>query len=302
MADGGFLSHIEALRKAVLEILAIFVILLIPGWSFAPDLLALLQAAATRIAEKNGGSGFELRYFTLMEPFIVELKAGMGLAFGVGLPLYFWRFWRFLAPALYRHEQKVLLGGAIAAWVLFAAGFALGVLGVMPMLVKFSLSFAREGLTPLIGFNNFVGLMMTVSLAFGAMFELPLVLLALAMAGIISLDTLKKQRPLVLVIILILAAFLTPPDIISQLMLGVPTYLLFELTLITGKFLIKKSPDATFNDCETTAADAEVSGEAVIEEPAQEMDSDEGFSQYYRRPRKKRRSNDLPPRRRSYHR
>ena len=71
---------------------------------------------------------------------------------------------------------------------------------------------------------------------------LPLVLLALAMAGIISLDTLKKQRPLVLVIILILAAFLTPPDVISQLMLGVPTYLLFELTLLTGKFLIKKSP------------------------------------------------------------
>ena len=300
MADGGFLSHIEALRKAVLEILAIFVILLIPGWIFAPDLLALLQAAAARIAEKNGSSGFELRYFTLMEPFIVELKAGMVLAFGAGLPLYFWRFWRFLAPALYRHEQKVLLGGAIAAWVLFAAGFALGVLGVMPMLVKFSLSFARDGLTPLIGFNNFVGLMMTVSLAFGAMFELPLVLLALAMAGVISLDTLKKQRPLVLVIILIMAAFLTPPDVISQLMLGVPTYLLFELTLLSGKFLIKKSPDEAYGDSETTASETEIPTESVDE--ASEVDSDEGFAQYYRRPRKKRRSNDLPPRRRSYRR
>ena len=298
MADGGFLSHIEALRKAVLEILAIFVLLLIPGWFFAPDLLALLQAAAARIAEKNGGAGFELRYFTLMEPFIVELKAGMVLAFGAGLPLYFWRFWRFLAPALYRHEQKVLLGGAIAAWLLFAAGFALGVLGVMPMLVKFSLSFAREGLTPLIGFNNFVGLMMTVSLAFGAMFELPLVLLALAMAGIISLDTLKKQRPLVLVIILILAAFLTPPDIISQLMLGVPTYLLFELTLLTGKFLIKKSPDEALNVRETPLSEPEPVTESV--EDSAESDPDDGFSQYYRRPRKKRRSSDLPPRRRTY--
>ncbi len=296
MAEGGFLSHIEALRKAVLEILAIFVILLIPGWIFAPDLLAMLQAAAARIAEQHGGKGFELRYFTLMEPFIVELKAGMVLAFGAGLPLYFWRFWRFLAPALYRHEKKVLLGGAIAAWVLFAAGFALGVLGVMPMLVKFSLSFAREGLTPLIGLNNFVGLMMTVSLAFGAMFELPLVLLALAMAGVISLDTLKKQRPLVLVIILILAAFLTPPDVISQLMLGVPTYLLFELTLIAGKFLVKKTPEDSLNNYETPSPAAETTAETV-EEPA-DTGNDDGFSQYYRRPRK-RRSSDVPPRRRA---
>ena len=82
----------------ILEILAIFVVLLIPGWFFAPFLLELLQDAAARIAEKHGGT-FELRYFALMEPFIVELKAGMVIALAAGLPLYFWRFWKFLAPA-----------------------------------------------------------------------------------------------------------------------------------------------------------------------------------------------------------
>lgn len=243
MATEGFLAHLEALRKVVLEILAVFVLLLIPAWYFAPDFLRYLQIAASNAANASGIK-FELRYFALMEPFIVELKSGMLLAFAAGLPIYFWRFWHFLAPALYAKERKFLLSGAIAAWLLFIAGAALGLFGVMPLLVKFSISFAREGLTPLIGLNNFIGLLMTVVLAFGAMFELPIVLLALLKAGLIELATLRKKRPLVLVIILFLAAFLTPPDIISQLMLGIPTYLLFELTLIVGSFLTLPQKEA----------------------------------------------------------
>lgn len=239
MTSEGFLAHLEALRRMILEILAIFIVLLIPGWFLAPDLLEFLQNAAAGIAEKHGSS-FDLRYFTLMEPFIVELKAGMVIALAAGLPLYFWRFWKFLAPALYRHEKSILSVSALAAWILFVAGFMLGIFGVMPLLVDFSLSFSREGLTPLIGLNSFAGLMMSVALAFGVMFELPLILLALAAADIVELETLKKQRPLVLIVILVLAAFLTPPDVISQLMLGGPVYLLFELTLLAGSCLKHK--------------------------------------------------------------
>ena len=284
MSSEGFLSHLEALRKMVLEILAIFVILLIPAWYFVPDFLYYLQAAAGNAA-KNAGAQFDLRYFTLMEPFIVELKSGMLLAFAAGLPLYFWRFWKFLAPALYLNERRFLLGGAIAAWLLFIAGALLGLLGVMPLLVKFSLSFAREGLTPLIGLNNFIGLLMTVVLAFGAMFELPIVLLALLKAGLLELDTLKKQRPLVVVVILILAAFLTPPDIISQLMLAVPTYLLFEITLIVGKFIkLQEKAEVPAEDT------AEVSEAAAVEDPAEEVEyADTTPERRYHR-RKKRRT------------
>ena len=285
MSSEGFLSHLEALRKMVLEILAIFVLLLIPAWYFAPDFLGYLQAAASSAAKNSGGS-FELRYFTLMEPFIVELKSGMLLAFAAGLPLYFWRFWVFLAPALYLKERRFLLIGAVAAWFLFCSGAALGVFGVMPLLVKFSLSFARDGLTPLIGLNNFVGLLMTVVLAFGAMFELPIVLLALLKAGLIELKTLQKQRPLVVVIILILAAFLTPPDVISQLMLGIPTYLLFELTLIAGRFMTlpEREEDAAADAVEYNVNSAGDDG--IYEETVQHC--------YHRR--KKRRNAPVPKR------
>lgn len=286
MSSEGFLSHLEALRKMVLEILAIFVLLLIPAWYFAPDFLGYLQAAASSAAKNSGGS-FELRYFTLMEPFIVELKSGMLLAFAAGLPLYFWRFWVFLAPALYLKERRFLLTGAVAAWFLFCSGAALGVFGVMPLLVKFSLSFARDGLTPLIGLNNFVGLLMTVVLAFGAMFELPIVLLAFLKAGLIELKTLQKQRPLVVVIILILAAFLTPPDVISQLMLGIPTYLLFELTLIAGRFMTlpEREGDAAADAVEYNVNSAG-DDDGIYEETVQHC--------YHRR--KKRRNAPVPKR------
>ena len=304
MSSEGFLSHIEALRRMVLEILAIFVLLLIPGWYFAPELLELLQNSAERIARENG-AGFHLSYFALMEPFLVELKAGMLLALFAGLPLYLWRFWHFLAPALYLHEKRFLLAGTAAAYCLFAAGVSLGIFGVMPLLVKFSVSFARDGLAPVIGLNNFVGLMMNVALAFGAMFELPVVLLALVMANILSLETLRKQRSLVVVIILIVAAFLTPPDIISQLMLGVPVYILFELTLLTGRWLIKnkecvhtiveETPVSGDNTADAAGEYSGLDSDSVSDDPWKKADNC-----YHRR--RRRRSGGLPRRKTKYER
>lgn len=222
--------------------LAIFVVLLIPGWFFAGDLLHFMQEYALHVFE-NSQQKLDLSYFALMEPFMVELKAGMLIAFAAGLPLYFWRFWKFLAPALYRKEKCWILGCSIAAWGLFFCGFALGIFGVMPLLVRFSLDFARDGLIPVIGLSNFIGLAMSVALAFGAMFELPLVLFALMAVRVLDVETVSKQRPVAAVIILFLAALLTPPDVVSQLMLGLPTYLLFELTLLAAKLFIKPLPE-----------------------------------------------------------
>ena len=288
MFSGGIISHIEALRRMIIEILVIFVLLLIPGWIFAGDVLEFMQKTASAMATQNGLKEFSFSYFALMEPFVAELKTGMAIAFAAGLPFYFWRIWHFLAPALYRREKRVILFGALAAWGLFAAGFALGIFGVMPMLVKFSVSFAREGLTPVIGLNNFIGLAMTVSLAFGAMFELPLLLLLLAAAGIIKLETLRKQRPVVVVVILILAAILTPPDVVSQLMLGVPTYLLFELMLLVGSCWLREKEDNSTEELdEPDIEEAEsVQTDDNVSETAESLDD----LKYYRRRRVQRRN------------
>jgi sec-independent protein translocase protein TatC len=287
MGPNSFLTHIEAFRKMVLEILTIFAVLLIPGWIFAGEVLNWIQHAAVKVAKSNGAD-FSLSYFSLMEPFVIELKTGVALAFAAGLPLYFWRFWKFLSPALYLREKKVILFGALAAWGLFAAGFALGLFGVMPFLVRFSVSFARDGLVPVIGLSNFIGMTMTVSLAFGAMFELPLLLLILCATGLIGLDTLKKQRPLVIVIILVLAAVLTPPDVVSQLMLAVPSYLLFELTLITGRFWLGKRQTAETPGAATDSIDSAVESTEETVDDYESSDYTESMK-YYRRPRPARR-------------
>ena len=288
MGANSFLAHIEAFRKMVLEILTIFVLLLIPGWIFADDVLNWMQRVALQVAKNSGAGAFTLSYFSLMEPFVIELKTGMILAFAIGLPLYFWRLWHFLAPALYLREKRVILGGALAAWGLFAAGFALGLFGVMPFLVRFSLSFASEGLMPVIGLSNFIGMAMTVSLAFGALFELPLLMLILCAAGLVKIETLRKQRPVVVILILILAAVLTPPDIVSQLMLAVPTYLLFEITLLVGYFWLGKKEsavDSTVEEETESVVDVDPEPEATDHD----ADSYAESMKYYRRPRPARR-------------
>jgi sec-independent protein translocase protein TatC len=157
----------------------------------------------------------------------------------------------------------------------------------MPFLVRFSVSFARDGLVPVIGLSNFIGMTMTVSLAFGAMFELPLVLLILCATGLIGLDTLKKQRPLVIVIILVLAAVLTPPDVVSQLMLAVPSYLLFELTLITGRFWLGKRQTAETPGTADDSTDTVETTEETVDD-YESSDYTESMK-YYRRPRPARR-------------
>lgn len=291
MKSESILAHIEAFRRMIIEILVIFVILLIPCWLLAPKILQWMQQAALRVAAQ-GGADFDLSYFALMEPFLIELKCAAVLALAAGLPLYFWRIWVFVAPALYRREKRVILFGSLAVWGLFSAGFALGLFGVMPMLVKFSLSFAREGLTPVIGLGNFISMTVSVALAFGVMFEFPLLLLVLAAAGIIKLETLRKQRPVVVIVILFLAALLTPPDVVSQLMLGVPTYLLFELMLLCGKLLLRENKSACIDSGESNEVDtAAAGGENAGAAEKTDMDSENvnyGYSAVYHRQRRRR--------------
>lgn len=236
MSKENFFTHLEAFRKMLLEVLAIFMVLLIAAFFFTPGLLAFLQRQAAGTAEE----AFPLHYFALMEPLAVELKAALLLALGFGMPLYFWRFWRFLAPALYPGERRWIAGGALAALALFWSGALLALFGVMPIMIRFAMGFARDGLTPLIGMENFVMLQLTVCIAFGVMFELPLVILLLAALGVVPMETLRRQRGMVLVVLLFVSALLTPPDVVSQILLALPCYLLFELTLLAAHFLVRR--------------------------------------------------------------
>ena len=223
--DAGFLEHLEALRGVLLKILLLFVIGCVPGWYFSDILLkVLLKYAAPE--------GFALHYFTLMEPFLTRLKIMLMLSLCITLPGALWWLWEFIAPALTPKERKALRMPVISILLLAAAGAAVSILFIVPALVKFSLSFAGPEMQPVIGIGDFVSLILMVILAGMLLFQMPMVLLGLLTLGIVDLQSVRKKRPYVIVGIFFLAALFSPPDVFSQLLLAIPTWLLFELSLL----------------------------------------------------------------------
>lgn len=223
--DAGFLEHLEALRSVLLKILLLFVIACVPGWYFSDPLLKLLLKYAAP-------EGFALHYFTLMEPFLTRLKIMLMLALCAALPGALWWIWGFITPALTPGERRALRTPAFSILLLAALGAAVSILFIVPALVRFSLSFAGPEMQPVIGIGDFVSLILMVILAGMLLFQLPMVLLGLLTLGVVDLETVRKKRPYVIVVIFILAAVFSPPDVFSQLLLAVPSWILFELSLI----------------------------------------------------------------------
>ena len=223
--QAGFLEHLEALRSVLLKTLLLFVIGCVPGWYFSEILLKLLLDYAAP-------KGFALHYFTLMEPFLTRLKIMLMLSLCVTLPGALWWIWGFISPALTDRERRMLRTPMISILLLAAAGAAVSILFIVPALVRFSLSFAGPEMKPVIGIGDFVSLILMVILAGMLLFQLPMVLLGLLTLGIVDLESVRKKRPIVIVVIFILAALFSPPDMFSQLLLAIPTWLLFELSLL----------------------------------------------------------------------
>ncbi len=220
-----FLGHLEVLRFVLFKIFGTFCLLLIPAWVVSQKLVDLLL-------EYAAPKGFTLHYFSLMEPFFIRLKMCLTLAFFVSLPFTFYFLWQFVSPGLLEYERKMLKGPLWAAFFLAAFGIVFALLFIVPAIVAFSLSFAGPQMQPVIGIDSFVSMILVSVLACGLLFQFPLILYGLLACGIVELDTLRRHRPAVIVIILTVAAILTPPDVLSQILLAVPTWLLFEASLL----------------------------------------------------------------------
>ena len=223
--NSGFLDHLEAFRNVLLKIAGCFLFFCIPAGFFSEKILQLLL---TYIAPE----GFKLHYFTVMEPFMTLLKITLILALiGTFLPAIYW-LWGFIAPGLTKEERKRLTVPVFLMFFLALCGAAMAVCFIIPAMIRFSLSFTGEQLEPILGIGDFVSLILTVILAAMAMFQFPVILLGLLTTGILNLDVVKAKRPHVIVVIFILAAIFSPPDVFSQLLLAIPTYILFEITLL----------------------------------------------------------------------
>jgi len=242
--DTSFVSHLTELRSRLIRSLIFVSIIFIFGYIFAENIYNFLLEPYAQ-AVKNDGIQRRLIFTALHETFITYLKVAFFTAFFLGSPILLTQIWKFIAPGLYQNEKKALLPYLIATPILFILGGMLIYYLVMPLAIKFFLSFETTATATTLPIqleakvNEYLSLIMRLIFAFGLSFQLPVLLNLLARVGVIDSEYLKIRRKYFIVIIFAAAAILTPPDPITQIGLAIPLLILYELSILSVKITEK---------------------------------------------------------------
>ena len=242
--EAPFVSHLVELRdrliKAVIAIGVVFGVLCFwPGPAGLYDLLAAPMVA-------HLPKGATLIATNVISPILVPLKITLMAAFMVALPVVLYQLWAFVAPGLYSHEKRLMLPLVVSSTLLFVAGVAFCYFLVIPGMSKFIQAFAPATITAAPDIEQYFGFVLTLFLVFGIAFEVPIAVIVLARMGIVTIAQLRQWRGYFIVGSFVIAAVVTPPDVISQLALAIPMCILYELGIIAAQFLVKdtKAPEA----------------------------------------------------------
>jgi len=238
-----FVQHLVELRdrmvKATIAVVVVALALaLYPGPGALYDMLA-----APLVAHLPAGS--TLIATSVISPFMVPLKVLMMTAFLIALPVVLYQIWAFVAPGLYSHEKKLVMPLVVSSTILFFVGVAFCYFFVFGRVFAFIQSFAPKSITASPDIEAYLSFVLSMFLAFGLAFEVPVVVVVLARMGIFSIAKLKEFRGYFVVLAFIIAAIVTPPDVVSQLALAIPMVLLYEIGIIAAQLFIKhtKAPD-----------------------------------------------------------
>ncbi|WP_341676113.1 twin-arginine translocase subunit TatC [Niveibacterium sp. SC-1] len=233
LPEESFVSHLIELRnrliRAVLALLVVFLCLM-PFASTIYDLLAAPMMHALPQGTKMIATG-------VVAPFFVPIKVTLMAAFVIALPAILWQAWAFVAPGLYAHEKRLALPLVIASTILFLLGMAFCYFFVFGTVFKFIAAFAPKSITPAPDIEQYLSFVMTMFLAFGITFEVPIVVILLVKSGLVSIEKLKEARGYVIVGAFVVAAVVTPPDMTSQIMLALPMCILYEIGIIVARFM-----------------------------------------------------------------
>ena len=244
-----FVEHLTELRSRLVRSIAYLFLFFIVCYFFAENIYSFLVAPYAD-AVKNDGLDRRMIFTALHETFITYLKVAFFAAIFVSSPIVLTQIWKFIAPGLYKNEKRALLPYLIATPTLFLLGGMLVYYLIMPLAIKFFLTFETSaGLNNLpiqleAKVNEYLSLIMRLIFAFGISFQLPVLLSLLARVGFIDSKYLKERRKYVIVIIFAVAALLTPPDPITQIGLGIPLLILYELSILSVKIIEKKKSNA----------------------------------------------------------
>ncbi|HEY6087166.1 MAG TPA: twin-arginine translocase subunit TatC [Burkholderiaceae bacterium] len=239
-----FVSHLVELRDRLIRVviavgIAFAALCFWPGPAGMYDLLAAPLVATLP-------KGATLIATNVISPFIVPLKITLLAAFMVALPIVLYQLWAFVAPGLYSHEKRLVMPLVVSSTLLFFLGVGFCYFFVFGQVFKFIQSFAPKSITAAPDIEAYLGFVLTMFIAFGAAFEVPIVVIVLARMGLVSIEKLKAFRGYFIVLAFILAAVITPPDVVSQLALAIPMCILYEVGIWAAQIFIKhtKAPDA----------------------------------------------------------
>lgn len=222
-------EHLEALRTVLIKSLWALVLGVFPMFLAAPYVMDVL------IKIMMNGNDVSLNFFSPMEVFILQIKIALVLDVLLCFPYIAKQVWSFIMPGLYENERNFIKSIVLTSSGLFIIGVLFCLFFILPLVIRFGMSFVTDNIQAVFGIGNVVSLALWLSFVFGIMFQFPLVTYSLIRSGLVAYETIQSKRAYVLVGILILSGLLTPPDIVSQLMLTIPTYGLFELGLFFGK-------------------------------------------------------------------
>ena len=227
-----FIEHLSELRKRLLAVVGAVVCASVVAYVFVDGLVALLSAPA---------QGVQFVYLTPPELFLAYLRISLLAGLLATMPFTLAQVWLFVRPGLTRRERRVTRFTLAGGSVFFVLGCAFSAVVILPMALRFFLQFASETIEPMISFGNYVGFVASLLVAFGVAFELPMIVVALARLDLVSVESLAAARPYIVVGVLALAAFLTPPDVVSQILLAVPLMALFELSLLFARITRRRA-------------------------------------------------------------
>src|SRR5215467_13775662 len=220
-----FISHLVELRdrllRAILAVLVVFLCL----FPWARELYAIL--AQPLIAALPAGG--QMIATDVVGVFLVPVKVALMIAFAIALPYVLYQVWAFVAPGLYIHEKRLVLPLVVASSALFLVGMSFAYFLVFPVVFKFMASVAPEGVAWMTDIDKYFSFVLTTFVAFGVTFQVPVLVIVLVRVGIVSLEKLKEMRPYAIVGAFVVGAIFTPPDVLSQFLLAVPLWLLYEL-------------------------------------------------------------------------
>jgi len=239
-AQETFLSHLFELRDRLVRSLVALGIVFIPTFFFASELYDLLAMPMMRTLPE----GSKMIATGVITPFFIPMKIALMVAFLIALPYILYQAWAFVAPGLYAHEKRLALPLVVSSTLLFFAGMAFCYFIVFQTVFSFIAQFAPKSISVAPDIEAYFNFVLGMFLAFGLAFETPVVVVVLVMTGMISVEKLREIRSFVIVGAFVVAAVVTPPDVVSQLMLAIPLWLLYELGLLLARFVSVPAADA----------------------------------------------------------